>query len=83
MQLACHSQRTRADTATKKKAMKKNMYEAVMWKHRTEPLCYAIWFGNNLVRTLSNFHTPKVVDEGIKRRRKINGVRGKESVAVP
>ena len=27
--------------------------------------------------------TPKVVDAGIKRRRKINGVRGRESVAVP
>ena len=54
--------------------MKKNTYEAVMWQHDTEPLCYAIWSDNNLVRTLSNFHTPKVVDAGIKRRRKVNGV---------
>ena len=38
---------------------------------------------NNLVRTLSNFHTPKVVDAGIKRRRKINGVHERETVTVP
>ena len=41
--------RTGADTAAGKKAMKKYTYEAVMWQHDTEPLCYAIWSDNNLV----------------------------------
>ena len=37
---------------------------------------------NNLVRTLLNFHTPEVVDAGIKRRR-VNGAREREPTAVP
>ena len=34
--------RTGMDTAAEKKQMKKNIYEAIMWQHNTEPLCYAI-----------------------------------------
>ena len=75
--------RTGADNAEEKKAMKKNTYETITWQHGNEPLCYAIWFNNNLVRTLYNFHTPKVVDSGIKRRRRVNGLRETEPVAVP
>ena len=76
--------RTGADTAEKKKGMKKNTYEAVMCQHDTEPLCYVIWSDKNFVRTLSNFHTPKVVDSGIKRRRRrVNGVLERVQTAVP
>ena len=55
----------------------------MMWRHDNESLCYAIWFHKNLVRTLSNFHTPKVVDSGIKRRRRVNSILEREPVAVP
>ena len=72
-----------ANTEEKKKAVKKNIYEAVMWQHDSEHLCYAIWYGNNLVRTVSNFHTPKVVDEGLKRERKVNGVQERDPTVVP
>ena len=74
--------RTGADTAAEKKAMKKNTYEDVMWQHDTKLLCYAIWFDNNLVRILTNFHTPKLVDAGIKRRRGVHEVREREPTAV-
>ena len=42
-----------------------------------------IWSDNNLVGTLSNFHTPKIVDTDIKRRRRVNDVREREPTAVP
>ena len=54
-----------------------------MWQHDRESLGYAIWSDNNLIHTLSNFHSPKIVEGGIKRKRKVNGVRGREPVAVP
>ena len=66
--------RTDTDTEEKEKARKKNTYEAVKWHHDSKALAYAIWLDINLVRTLSNFHTPKVVNEGLKRKRKVNGV---------
>ena len=56
--------RTRADTAAEKKAIKKNMYEAVIWQHDPEPLCNSIWSDNNFVRTLSNFHTLTKASKG-------------------
>ena len=34
--------RNRADAKEDKKAIKKSTYEAVMWQHDNEPLCYAI-----------------------------------------
>ena len=74
--------RTRADTVEEEKKMKKNTYEAVMWQHDDEPLCYAIWSDNNLVQTLSNFHTPKVVDAGVKRKRRVQGTRERTPVLV-
>ena len=63
--------------------MKKNSNEAVMWQHNTKFLCNAIWSNNNLVQTLSTFHTPKIVGGGIKRKRKSSGVQERESTAVP
>ena len=75
--------RTGADTKEEEKGMKRDTYEAVMWQHDSEPLCFVIWLDNNLVHTLSNFHTPNVVDEGLKRKRKINDVQEIDPTAVP
>mmetsp|Transcript_2847 Transcript_2847/g.5763 ORF Transcript_2847/g.5763 Transcript_2847/m.5763 type:complete len:366 (+) Transcript_2847:358-1455(+) len=74
---------TGADTEEEKKAMKKNTYEIIMWQHDSECLTYAIWSNNNLVWTLSNFHTPKVVDGGLNRKKKVDGVREREPAPVP
>ena len=59
------------------------MYEAVMWQHDSEFLLYVIWSCNNCVCTLSNIHTPKVVDGGLKRKRKIDGVCERDPAPVP
>mmetsp|Transcript_14103 Transcript_14103/g.29816 ORF Transcript_14103/g.29816 Transcript_14103/m.29816 type:complete len:284 (-) Transcript_14103:390-1241(-) len=74
---------TGAYTQEEKKAMKKNMYEAVMWQHDSECLTYAICSDNKLVQTLSNFHTPKVVDSGLNRKKKVDGVGKSEPAPVP
>ena len=55
--------KNRADTETEKKGTKKNIY--------SESLCYVIWSNKLFVSTLSNFHAPNVVDEGLKKKRKI------------
>ena len=40
-----------------------------------EGLCYAMWADNNIVRTLSNFHRPEILEAGLKRKRKVNKMR--------
>ena len=75
--------RTGADTAEEEKATKKNIYEAVMLQHDSESLCYVIWSDNNLVWTLFNFRIPKVVDTGVKRKRRVQGTRERAQTPVP
>ena len=63
-----------ADTAKKKQEMKKNTYESnIIWQHsNSESLYNAIWLGNIIICNLSNFRSPKVVEGGIQRKRKVN-----------
>ena len=53
------------------------------FQHRVESLCYAMWADNNIVRTLSNFHSPKILAEGLNRKRKVDGVRERAQTPVP
>jgi hypothetical protein len=46
------------------KSMKKGMYGAVCWQHTWQSLCFALWLNNALVRTLSNFHGPVILEAG-------------------
>ena len=75
--------RTGADTKDKKKGMKKCTYESIMFQHKTEPLCYAMWADNNIVRTLSNCHPPKIIIDGLMRKGKTDGVRDRTQSPVP
>ena len=76
-------ERTVADTDKKFKGTKKNKYKTVLWQHDSESLSYKMWSDNNLVLNLSNFHTPKVVNDGLKRKRKVNGVRKRDPADIP
>ena len=73
----CQSSRTGADDAEIKKAMKVGTYECVMFQHRMLNLCFSLWADNNIVKTLSNFHSPTIlkVGEGVLRRRRVDGKR--------
>lgn len=51
-------------------AIAKGSYKSLLYQHKEEPLTYAIWGDNNFVKTLSNFHTPNIVQGGVKRKRR-------------
>jgi len=46
-----------------------------MWQHDSLPLCVAAWSDNNIVKTLSNFHSP-VIEEGRLQRRRMDEITG-------
>ena len=48
--------------------MKLRTYETAVWQHKNKPLCVAAWADNAVVKTLSNFHSSKVIIDGIRRR---------------
>ena len=75
--------RTGADTKEKKKGMKKCTYKSIMFQHNTEPLCYAMWANNNIVRILSNCHPPEIIIDSLMRKKKTDGVRDRQQSAVP
>jgi hypothetical protein len=49
------------------------MYKFMMFQHQSKSLSYIMWVDNNIVRTLSNFHTPEIseVGKGVVRRRRV------------
>jgi hypothetical protein len=52
----------------KAKEIEKGTHESLLYQHNTKPLLHAVWADNNFVRTLSNFHSPTIVEGGMKRR---------------
>ena len=65
---------TGADVKEDKKGMRKGTYDSIMYQHNDEELVLAMWSDNNIVRSLSNFHSPKVIQDGLNCKRKVNGV---------
>ena len=49
--------------------MKKRTYEYKMWQHNTRSLVAAVWSDNGLVKTLSNYHKPVIVADGLMRKK--------------
>jgi hypothetical protein len=43
-------------------------HDSLLYQHNIHSLLYAVWTDNNFVRTLSNFHSPIVVAQGIMRK---------------
>jgi hypothetical protein len=72
-----------ADAKERKKGMKKCTYETVMFQHNTKALNYALWADNNIVCTLSNCHPPQIIIDGLRRKKKTDGVRDRAQSAVP
>ena len=56
----CQTDRTGAGpigkAACKAKEIQINTHESLLYQHKDKALTYAVWAGNNFVRTLSNFH---------------------------
>jgi hypothetical protein len=64
--------------------MKVGTYECSFFQHKTLPLLVALWADNNIVTTLSNYHSPEICAEGsgVSRRRKVNKKREREKTEV-
>ena len=72
------------NTAEGNKRLLKNSYKTSIWQqHNSKCLCYKCLADNNLVYTLSNFHSPKVVEGGMQQKRKIDGVQEGIPGSVP
>ncbi|OEU06853.1 hypothetical protein FRACYDRAFT_252696 [Fragilariopsis cylindrus CCMP1102] len=50
------------------KEIEKGTHKSLLYQHNTKPLLHAVWADNNFVKTLSNFHSPTIVQDGMKRR---------------
>ena len=62
------------------KATKKGTHELSMWQHNTLPLVFTAWADNAIMKTLSNFHSPVIIPDGVQRWCRIDGVRQRNSV---
>jgi hypothetical protein len=51
--------------AIKDKEILKGTHKSLLYQHNTKPLLHAVWADNNFVKTLSNFHSPTIVQGGI------------------
>jgi len=75
--------RTGAELKEKKASMRKCTYESIIFQHDSEELVLAMWSDNNIVRTLSNFHSPDIVEDGLNRKKKVDGKRERAQTPVP
>ncbi len=51
--------------------LKVGTYESIFWQHPMINLCCVVWSDNKKVKTLSNFHSPDVLEVGLIMLRKI------------
>jgi hypothetical protein len=68
------------------KLMKKGTYSSVCWQHVWQSLCFALWSNKALVRMLSNFHGPEILEAGmgvLQKKRDSNGKRERTKMEVP
>jgi hypothetical protein len=54
--------------AIKAKEIEKGNHESLLYQHNAKPLLHAVCADNNFVKKLSNFHSPTIVEGGMKRR---------------
>jgi hypothetical protein len=68
------------------KSMKKGTYNSICWQYVWQSLCFAVWSDNALVRTLSNFHDPRILEAGmgvLQKKRDSNGKQERTMMEVP
>jgi len=60
--------------------IKLNTYESMSFQHNTMLLCFSGWADNNIVKTLSNYHTRTILPEGSGVLRKKKGDEGRREM---
>ena len=48
-----------------KKASRKENCESHLWQHNNLPLVFAAWNDNAVVKSLSNFHSPIIIQNSV------------------
>jgi hypothetical protein len=56
------------NVAIKEKEIEKGTHKSLLYQHNSKPLLHAVCADNIFVKTLSNFHSPTIVEGGMKRR---------------
>jgi hypothetical protein len=76
---------TGAPAAANVQKLKVGTYESIFWQHQMLNLCYFVWLDNNKVKTLSNFHSPDVLEVGLGmlRKMRVDGKRDRDKSEVP
>jgi hypothetical protein len=56
-----------------------------MFQNENKKLTYTMWADNAIVKTLSNFHSPNILEvgSGVLRRRQVDGIREQSQTEVP
>ena len=54
-----------------------------MRQHNTLPLVFSLWADNAVVKTLSNFHSSVIIEDGVQCWFRIDGARQHNPVGVP
>ena len=62
---------TGAPAAVDVQKLKVGTYGSIFWQHRMLNFCCIVWSDNNKVKTLSNFHSPNVLEVGLGMLRKM------------
>ena len=52
-----------------KRVLRIGDYGSLFYQHNEEPLVYSVWADNNFVKVLSNCYSPRIVVDGLKRRK--------------
>jgi hypothetical protein len=62
----CQTDRSGGGAASQgdKKDLEIGSYDSVMYQHSCLNLCFAMWADNNIVKTLSNFHSADLLEAG-------------------
>ena len=55
---------------SKKMRSTRGTHKLLPHQHSTKPLLFDAWADNNFVKTISSFHSPTIVQRGIKRRKR-------------
>jgi hypothetical protein len=57
------------EAAIKEKEIEKGTHnKSLLYQHNTKQLVHAVWADNNFIKTLSDFHSPSIVEGGMRRR---------------
>ena len=70
-------------TVDSMKKTKKGTHKMVMWQHNTLPLVFTAWADNTIVKSLSDCHSPIIIQDGVQCCYKIDGARQRDPVGVP